>query len=120
MFHNVMGRLDTASKEEIQSQLELFNASPVEIDGVTHHPYNDPVAAAKFNLRYYDLTGEYHPRFMEQAPVVIEGLMRDKDSLIQAGAYPQEYFDKLEQISSDIESRKIDNEPSLENTGKGK
>ena len=57
---------------------------------------------------------------MEQAPIVIEGLMKDKDTLIQAGAYDQEYFDKLEKISSDIESRKIDNSPSLENTGKGK
>lgn len=120
MFHDVMGKLDTASKEEVQAQLDLFNASPVEIDGVTHHPYNDPVSAAKFNLRYFDLTGEYHPRFMEQAPIVIEGLMKDKDTLIQAGAYDQEYFDKLEKISSDIESRKIDNSPSLENTGKGK
>lgn len=118
-FHDVMGHLDTASLEEVKGQLEIFNGASIEIDGTRHHPYNDPVSAAKFNARYFDLTGEYHPRFMEQAPIVIEGLMRDKEELIKTGAYKPEYFERLETISSDISSRQIDT-PEMENAPKAR
>lgn len=87
-----------ASLEDISSLLNYFNGKPVLIDGVAHHPFNDPMSASKLNARYKELTGQNHPVFTEQAPKVIDDLMKDKDMLIQAGAYGTDYFDKLEQI----------------------
>ena len=87
-----------ASLEDISSLLNYFNGNPVLIDGVAHHPFNDPMSASKLNARYKELTGQNHPVFTEQAPKVIDDLMKDKDMLIQAGAYDTAYFDKLEQI----------------------
>ena len=87
-----------ASLEDISSLLNYFNGKPVLIDGVAHHPFNDPMSASKLNARYKELTGQNHPVFTEQASKVIDDLMKDKDMLIQAGAYGTDYFDKLEQI----------------------
>lgn len=87
-----------ASLEDISSLLNYFNGKPVLINGVAHHPFNDPMSASKLNARYKELTGQNHPVFTEQAPKVIDDLMKDKDMLIQAGAYGTDYFDKLEQI----------------------
>lgn len=87
-----------ASLEDISSLLNYFNGKPVLIDGVAHHPFNDPMSASKLNARYKELTGQNHPVFTEQAPKVIDDLMKDRDMLIQAGAYGTDYFDKLEQI----------------------
>ena len=87
-----------ASLEDISSLLNYFNGKPVLIDGFAHHPFNDPMSASKLNARYKELTGQNHPVFTEQAPKVIDDLMKDKDMLIQAGAYDTAYFDKLEQI----------------------
>ena len=52
------------------------------------------MSASKLNARYKELTGQNHPVFTEQAPKVIDDLMKDKDMLIQAGAYGTDYFDK--------------------------
>lgn len=87
-----------ASLEDISSLLNYFNGKPVLINGVAHHLFNDPMSASKLNARYKELTGQNHPVFTEQAPKVIDDLMKDKDMLIQAGAYGTDYFDKLEQI----------------------
>ena len=43
--------------------------------------------------------------FVAEAPGIIEKMQQDKDSFIQAGAYPKEYFDKLTEIQKDLESR---------------
>lgn len=96
-----------ASLEDISSLLDYYNGKPVLIDGVTHHPFNDPMIASTLNARYKELTGQNHPIFTEQVPKVIDRLMKDKDILIQAGAYDTSYFDKLEQI-------KNGNQPSTE------
>ena len=87
-----------ASLEDITSLLNYYNGKPVLIDGVAHHPFNDPISASKLNTRYKELTGQDHPVFTEQVPKVIDDFMKDKDMLIQAGAYGTDYFDKLEQI----------------------
>ncbi len=92
-----------ASLEDISSLLNHFNGKPVLIDGVSHHPFNDPMSASKLNARYKELTGQNHPVFTEQAPKVIDDLMKDKDMLIQAGAYGTDYFDKLEQIKQETQ-----------------
>lgn len=92
-----------ASLEDISSLLNHFNGKPVLIDGVAHHSFNDPMSASKLNARYKELTGQNHPVFTEQAPKVIDDLMKDKDMLIQAGAYGTDYFDKLEQIKQETQ-----------------
>lgn len=92
-----------ASLEDISLLLNYYNGNPVLIDGVTHHLFNDPISAAKLNARYKELTGQNHPVFTEQVSKVIDGLMKDKDMLVSAGAYDSSYFDKLEQIKSEIQ-----------------
>lgn len=99
-----------ASLEDISSLLNYFNGKTVLINGVAHHPFNDPMSASKLNARYKELTGQNHPVFTEQAPKIIDDLMKDKDMLIQAGAYDTDYFDKLEQIKQGIQqTTKIQN-----------
>ena len=92
-----------ASLEDISSLLNYYNGKPVLIDGVAHHPFNDPMSAAKLNARYKELTGQDHPIFTEQVPKVINELMKNKDMLVQAGAYGIDYFDKLEQIIKGVQ-----------------
>ncbi len=92
-----------ASLDDISSLLNYYNGQPVLIDGVVHHPFNDPMLAAKLNARYKELTGQDHPVFMEQVPKVVDELMKDKDMLVNAGAYDTSYFDKLEQLKSEIQ-----------------
>ena len=72
------------------------------INGTLYHPFNDPSVAARLNARYHELTGQDHPRFVEQAPIVIDGFMKDKKKLLQAGAYTPMYFDRLEQIKDNL------------------
>ncbi len=99
-----------ASLEDISSLLNYFNGKTVLINGVAHHPFNDPMSASKLNAKYKELTGQNHPVFTEQAPKIIDDLMKDKDMLIQAGAYGTDYFDKLEQIKQGIQqTTKIQN-----------
>ena len=112
-FHDVLGRLDSASVEEVTQQLDYYNGDAVMINGTSYHPFNDPSTAVRLNARYHELTGQDHPRFVEQAPIVIDGLMKDKDMLLQAGTYTPMYFDKLEQIKGNIASQ-----PSLEENKK--
>ena len=93
-----------ASLEDISSLLNYYNGKPVLIDGVAYHPFNDPMSASKLNARYKELTGQNHPVFTEQAPKVIDDLMKDKDMLIKAGAYDLDYFGKLEQIKRELQN----------------
>lgn len=96
--NEIILNLQEASLEDISSLLNYFNGKPVLIDGVAHHPFNDPIFASKLNARYKELTGHDHPVFIKQAPKVIENLMKNKDMLIQRGAYDAEYFNKLEAL----------------------
>ena len=61
------------------------------------------MSAVKLNARYKELTGQDHPVFIEQVPKVIDRYLKDKDLLVNAGAYDTSYFDKLEQIKSGIQ-----------------
>lgn len=100
----VLTHVTEATEEEINSQLNIFNGAPIkQEDGRVYYPFNDPVTAAKLNTRYLELTGEDHPVFVQHAPSLIEGLLKDKDSL--ASSYPPDYFDKLTLIKGDLESR---------------
>ena len=98
-FDEIKFDMSKASLEDVESVLDNYNKSPIVVNGVAHHYTITPLQAASLNARYHELTGEDHPVFMEQAPKVIEGLMQDKDMLMQTGAYDSTYFDKLEQIS---------------------
>ncbi len=91
-----------ASLEDISSLLNYYNGQPVIIDGLAHHPFNDPVSAAKLNARYKELTGQDHPVFTEQVPKVINRLINNKEILTNAGAYDESYFSKLDQIKKEI------------------
>ena len=106
-FSNVLSHLDTANAEEVAQQLNYYNGPAVMINGIAHHPFNDPMTAARFNARYHELTGKDHPRFIEQVPKVIDELLANKESLIQSGAYRPEYFDYLEQIYKAIENNDL-------------
>ncbi len=101
-FYDVLNRLDNASATEVNQQLNYYNGDAVMINGTPYYPFNDPIIAARFNSRYHELTGQDHPRFVEQVPIVIDSLMQDKELSLQAGAYTPAYFDALEQIKGNI------------------
>lgn len=92
-----------ANLEDISSLLNYYNGQPVLIDGVAHYPFNDPISAAKLNARYKELTGQDHPVFTEQVPKVVDGLMKDKETLVNTGTYDESYFNKLGQIKKEIQ-----------------
>ena len=106
-FSNVLSHLETATLEEVAQQLNYYNGPAVMINGIAHHPFNDPMTAARFNARYHELTGKDHPRFAEQTPKIIDELLANKENLIQSGAYRPEYFDNLEQIYEAIENNDL-------------
>lgn len=103
-LYEITENIQTARLEDISALLNYFSGKPVLINGIAHHPYNDPIVAAKLNTRYRELTGNNHPVFTEQAPKVINGLIEDKDMLIRTGAFNQSYFSTLEQIKQEIEN----------------
>ena len=104
---DIMNNLATANAEEVTELLNYYNGPAVVINGIAHHPFNDPMTAARLNARYHELTGRDHPRFVEQVPIVIDDLLANKESLIQSGAYRPEYFDNLEQIYEAIENNDL-------------
>lgn len=95
-----------ASLEDISSLLNYYNGDPVLINGIAYHPFNDPISASKLNSRYKELTGKDHPVFVQQVSKVIDGLMKEKDKLVEIGAYNMSYFDTLKQIQEGIKSSK--------------
>lgn len=103
----VLGELPNASLEEVNDQLNIYNGDPIpQPDGSMYHPFNDPLVAARLNARYRELNGGAdHPNFVAQAPEIINGLLNDKEMLLEAGAYKPEYFEGLEVIKADLESR---------------
>lgn len=103
-YQKVMDNLSSASLEDVSAQLDYYNGAPVMIDGASYHPFNDPISAARLNARYFELTGENHPTFVEQAPKVIDGLLKDAPQLIEAGAYTPIYFEKIARIKNNLES----------------
>ena len=103
-YQKVMDNLSSASLEDVSAQLDYYNGAPVMINGASYHPFNDPISAARLNARYFELTGENHPTFVEQTPKVIDGLLKDAPQLIEAGAYTPIYFEKLARIKNNLES----------------
>lgn len=101
-FNEVKNNLRNASLEEVSVLLDYYNGNPVLIEGNSYHPFNDPLMAARFNARYFELTGENHPRFVEQAPQVIDNLLKDAPKLMQEGAYTPMYFEKIARIKNNI------------------
>ncbi len=95
---DVMMNLDKASLEDITALLNYYNAKPIIIDGVIHHPFNDPLTAAKLNNKYREFTGKDHEVFISETPIVIEGLLKEKDMLINTGVYSPSYFKILEEL----------------------
>lgn len=94
----ILMNLQEASLEDVTLLLNYYNGKTVVIDGVTYHPFNDPISAYKLNARYHELTGKDHPNFVKQVPIVIDELIKDKDILLKSGVYQPEYFETLERI----------------------
>ncbi len=103
----VLGDISNVSLEEVNEQLNIYNGHPIpQPDGTMYHPFNDPIVAAKLNARYRELNdGADHPNFVAQAPEVINGLLNDREMLLESGAYKPEYFEGLELVKADLESR---------------
>ncbi len=99
--NKIFMNLQETSLEDISALLNYYNGKPVLIDGIIHHPFNDPISASKLNARYRELTGHNHPVFIEQVPKVIEDLLKDKDMLVQVGAHDMSYFEKLEKMKQE-------------------
>lgn len=116
-FHIILAGIDSASLEDVTALLNYFAGNPVLIDGLAHYPFNDPVTGDKINTRYVELTGKNHPVFAARAPQIIAGLQKDKNTLLQSKAYGPEYFSKLDEIMSRLDTQKeknTDDSPELE------
>ena len=99
---DIIMHTDKASLEDIKELLNYYN-EPVLIDGVVHHGFNDPIAATKLNSKYRALTNQNHEAYISKVPMVIDGILKDKDFLIQHGVYSKAYFDTLEEIKNSIQ-----------------
>lgn len=99
---NEIVNLTMKDLDDLEEYINTFNGEPILIDGVVHHCGNDPVYFSKLNDKYRELTHHDNKVFMQKAPKVISELLRDKEILLSANAYNEEYFAKLEQISDYI------------------
>lgn len=98
------------SLEDVTEMLNRYTATPTpkkegEQQTSVAKVFNDPIVGAKMNARYRELKGEDHPGFVAETPAIIDRLQQQKDLLIQAGAYSQEYFDQVQMVQKDLESR---------------
>lgn len=95
---------EKASLEEINSLLNYYNGKPVIINGISHTPFNDPMSAKKLNDRYYELTGNDHPVYLEQTPKVIDDMLNKKSFFLKNGIFSENYFNSLLEIKNNITS----------------
>lgn len=109
---NIIFYLDQASLDDISALLEYFNGNSVLIDGIVHHPFNDPVTADKLNKKYHELTGKNHPQFEKEAPKVIDSLLEQEQTL--SHAFPKGYFERIAKIK---ETLNVKETPQIENDG---
>lgn len=114
-FEQIKFDMSHASLEEVQSILNYYDQESVLVDGGVYHFRPSVLEGETLNARYRELTGQDHPTFIEQAPKVIDGLLEDKDMLIQAGAYNADYFNQLEHMKNSIQQRQ-DTKTSEEKT----
>lgn len=103
-FDAIKFDISQASLDDIKDILDHYDQDSVLIDGMQYHFRPNALQGASLNARYKELTGQNHPVFTEQAPKVIDDLMKDKDMLIKAGAYDLDYFGKLEQIKRELQN----------------
>lgn len=111
-FNEVLQNVKNASLEDVSAQLDYYNGKPVMIDGISHHPFNEPLAAAKLNARYFELTGKNHPVFLEEAPKVIDHLIKDEKILLQSGAYKPSYFAEITKLKNTLDRINEKEEPT--------
>ncbi len=102
-FNQILDNLAQANLEDVDNLLKYFNGAPVLIDGVIHHPYNDPLMAAQLNARYLELTGQNHPTYLRELPIVANRLLNDEEKLLKAGAYLPSYFEAVASLKQDVE-----------------
>lgn len=102
---SIIDNADNADLNDVDGLLNYYNGEIVEINNVSYQPFSDPISASKLNARYYELTGQYHPRFVQQAPIVIEGMLKRKEIVLHAGLYSPIYFDELEKILNNINNQ---------------
>ena len=105
-FNAIKRNISQASLADIKDILDHYDQDSVLIDGKLYHFRPNALQGASLNARYKELTGHNHPVFTEQAPKVIDDLLKDKDMLIQAGAYGVDHFQMLEQILKEIQQTK--------------
>lgn len=90
--------------EKVDELLNHYCENPiVEADGFTTHPFTDPLCAETLNQEYHKKTGVDHTNYISHQLGIINGLLQDKEMLLQAKAYKPEYFEQLETIKSRIE-----------------
>lgn len=101
---------------KVEELLNHYCENPiVEEEGFTTHPFTDPLSAETLNQSYHNEKGVDHPNYIAHQLKMIEGLLKDKDMLIESGAYKPEYFSQLEQIKERIEKEGFIKEDKLGN-----
>ena len=90
--------------EKVENLLTHYCENPiVDKDGFTSHPFTEPLSAETLNQEYHKVTGVDHKNYIAHQLGIINGLLQDKEMLLQARAYTPEYFEQLEIIKSKIE-----------------
>lgn len=96
--YDIVQGVEKASLEEVDELLKYFNGNPIIINGLSCHPYNDPMTAAKLNNRYKELTGVDHPNYLVQIQLVVDDYLREKATLLGSGSFNESYFETLIQM----------------------
>lgn len=104
----ILENLKDGKKVEIEKIEELLNhycENPIVEDGYTTHPFTDPLLAEILNEAFNKEKGIDHPNYIRHQLGIIEGILKDKEILIENGAYEEEYFKKLEKIKEKIDGK---------------
>lgn len=90
--------------EKVDELLNHYCENPIiEADGFATHPFTDPLCAETLNQEYHKKTGVDHKNYISHQLGIINGLLQNKEMLLQAKAYKPEYFEQLEAIKLRIE-----------------
>ena len=100
-FDEIVGDIEHQDAATLEELLNYFNNFKANVNGVKLPTYDDPVIAARLNTRYRELTGQDHPIFIEQAPMVIERYQNIKGDLQDAFLtyYNDDYFVELQGVA---------------------
>lgn len=102
-LNELLNDVSSIDLKTLKILLDCFNRFGVEIEQHHLRGFDDPIIAARLNDRYKELTGNNHPRFIQEISEVIDRYTSYKEEISSKfSIYDDDFFAQLEQIKNEF------------------